>query len=90
MRKIVFALFKPYSMQYSGTSSVHPFRSVAVPWKRLGTPRAELLLQFTLPTGQSFRWKETGVDEYTGVIGQRLVCASSLNVAAGKARKMFK
>lgn len=42
-------------------------------WTALGTPTAELRLEFTLPTGQSFRWVKTGGDEYTGVIGQRVV-----------------
>lgn len=42
-------------------------------WRRLGTPRRQLCLDFTLPTGQSFRWRKTGPGEYTGVIGQRVV-----------------
>jgi hypothetical protein len=42
-------------------------------WTHLRTPRTELNLHFTLPTGQSFRWKRTSVDEYTGVIGHRVV-----------------
>ena len=45
----------------------------AAGWRLLGTPREELRLEFTLPTGQSFRWRETGPDEYTGVVGQRVV-----------------
>jgi hypothetical protein len=42
-------------------------------WRSLGTPRAQLCLDFTLPTGQSFRWRRTGEGEYTGVVGARLV-----------------
>lgn len=42
-------------------------------WSSLGTPAAELRLEFTLPTGQSFRWRKTGEAEYTGVIGTRVV-----------------
>ena len=42
-------------------------------WRSLGTPPTELRLEFTLPTGQSFRWRATGPDEYTGVIQQRVV-----------------
>lgn len=42
-------------------------------WTLLGTPPAELQLDFTLPTGQSFRWQRTGDGEFTGVIGQRVV-----------------
>jgi hypothetical protein len=42
-------------------------------WRRLGTPRAQLTLAFTLPTGQSFRWRQTAADEFTGVVGRRVV-----------------
>ncbi|CAG9465666.1 unnamed protein product [Pedinophyceae sp. YPF-701] len=45
----------------------------ALPWRRLGTPAIELRLDVTLPTGQSFRWRESGPGSYTGVIGQRVV-----------------
>lgn len=46
---------------------------MAVRWQSLGAPRRELNLHFTLPTGQSFRWRKTGEDEYTGLIGPRVV-----------------
>lgn len=49
----------------------------ALSWRSLGTPAAELTLNCTLPTGQSFRWRRTGKDEYTGVIGQRVVRAGT-------------
>lgn len=42
-------------------------------WRLLGAPASELRLEFTLPTGQSFRWQQTGAGEYSGVIGQRVV-----------------
>ncbi len=44
-------------------------------WHPLGTSAVELRLEHTLPTGQSFRWRQTGDAplEYTGVIGQRAV-----------------
>lgn len=43
-------------------------------WKGLGTPKTELRLEYTLPTGQSFRWKNiSGSDEYLGVMGERVV-----------------
>ena len=44
-----------------------------VKWQSLGTSRQELTLDFTLPTGQSFRWRRSGEAEYTGVLNQRLV-----------------
>lgn len=42
-------------------------------WVSLNVSAAELQLCFTLPTGQSFRWRETAACEYTGVIGTRVV-----------------
>ncbi len=39
----------------------------------LATTKQELCLDFTLPTGQSFRWRRTGENEYTGVVANRLV-----------------
>ena len=42
-------------------------------WHSLAMPREELCLAFTLPTGQSFRWRKTGKDMYTGVVHQRVV-----------------
>ena len=47
--------------------------AVEAGWKSLGTPRSELTLDFSLPTGQSFRWRRSGDNEYTGVLNQRLV-----------------
>lgn len=42
-------------------------------WRSLDTTREELCLDFTLPTGQSFRWRATGHGQYEGVIGSRAV-----------------
>ena len=42
-------------------------------WQSLGAGPAELTLDFTLPTGQSFRWRQTGVAEFTGVVDNRVV-----------------
>lgn len=42
-------------------------------WVSLNVSASELQLCFTLPTGQSFRWRETAACEYTGVIGSRVV-----------------
>lgn len=42
-------------------------------WCSLGVGRAELCLDLTLPTGQSFRWRKTGVSQFTGVVGAHLV-----------------
>lgn len=41
-----------------------------------GTTKEELSLEFTLPTGQSFRWRRVEAAEptYDGVVGQRAVC----------------
>ena len=39
---------------------------------------SELRLEWTLPTGQSFRWRQTGSEpiEFTGMVGQRAVRGS--------------
>ena len=45
----------------------------AAGWHSLAAPPSELRLEFTLPTGQSFRWRQTGPQEFTGVVQQRVV-----------------
>ena len=42
-------------------------------WISLGVGAKELRLENTLPTGQSFRWRETTEGDYVGVIGERVV-----------------
>ena len=46
-------------------------------WQSLGAAPAELTLDFTLPTGQSFRWRQTGQAEFTGVVDNRVVSCNS-------------
>jgi N-glycosylase/DNA lyase len=50
-------------------------------WTLLGTPSTELRLEFTLPTGQSFRWRESSPDsgEFTGVLGRRAMALRQLD-----------
>ncbi|KAK9805430.1 hypothetical protein WJX73_005270 [Symbiochloris irregularis] len=40
-------------------------------WRSLRTTANELRLDFTLPTGQTFRWRLVSPGEYSGIIGQR-------------------
>ena len=47
-------------------------------WRFLGTPSEELRLEYTLPTGQSFRWRDMGEGLFTGVIGKRVVSSPIL------------
>eukprot|EP00850_Spirogloea_muscicola_P024078 SM000436S15711 [mRNA] locus=s436:19710:27179:- [translate_table: standard] len=47
-------------------------------WRSLGAGPAELCLARTLPTGQTFRWRQTGDVQFTGVIGSRLVSLRQL------------
>ncbi len=49
----------------------------SVAWQSLGAAPAELTLDFTLPTGQSFRWRQTGEAEFTGVVDNRVVSCNS-------------
>jgi hypothetical protein len=51
----------------------HPIRPDSEGWRPLGTPPAELALDYTLPTGQSFRWRRAAPGEYVGVVGRRAV-----------------
>ena len=55
-------------------------------WCSLGTPAAELRLEWTLPTGQSFRWRRAGEDEWVGVVGQRAVSGASQALLPAVAR----
>ena len=56
-------------------------------WRSLAMPKKELCLAFTLPTGQSFRWRKTGEDTYTGVIYQRVVsCSAPLHLSLHEAQ----
>lgn len=48
-------------------------------WNFLGTPRTELRLEFTLPTGQSFRWTKVTNDTYLGVVHKRAVLLQQLD-----------
>ncbi|KAI8474872.1 MAG: DNA glycosylase [Monoraphidium minutum] len=57
----------------AGPAAAAPPPAAALQWRLLGTPPSELTLDFTLPTGQSFRWRRTAPNEYTGVIGRRVV-----------------
>ncbi|KAL3513661.1 hypothetical protein ACH5RR_026378 [Cinchona calisaya] len=47
-------------------------------WVPLNIGKIELYLPLTFPTGQTFRWKETGPLQYTGVIGPHLVSLKQL------------
>lgn len=48
-------------------------------WQSLQAPSDELKLDFTLPTGQSFRWRRTGEAEFTGVVDNRVVSCRHLH-----------
>ena len=50
-----------------------PAEALQHTWTDLGTSAQELSLDFTLPTGQSFRWKTHSPGEYFGVVGERAV-----------------
>ena len=55
-------------------SAVHKSGGDQLQWDLLGCPHTELRLEYTMPTGQSFRWVNLKDDElYVGVIGCRVV-----------------
>ncbi|KAL5559656.1 hypothetical protein UlMin_035867 [Ulmus minor] len=48
-------------------------------WVSLDLAQSELSLPLTFPTGQTFRWKQTGPLQYTGVVGSHLVSLKHLS-----------
>uniref|UniRef100_A0A2P2P0P2 DNA-(apurinic or apyrimidinic site) lyase n=1 Tax=Rhizophora mucronata TaxID=61149 RepID=A0A2P2P0P2_RHIMU len=42
-------------------------------WAPLNLSQSELSLPLTFPTGQTFRWKQTGPLQYTGTLGPHLI-----------------
>ncbi|CAN6679330.1 unnamed protein product [Malus baccata var. baccata] len=47
-------------------------------WVPLNLTQSELSLPLTFPTGQTFRWRQTGPLQYTGVVGCHLVSLEHL------------
>ncbi|XP_050363498.1 N-glycosylase/DNA lyase OGG1 [Argentina anserina] len=47
-------------------------------WVPLNLTQSELSLPLTFPTGQTFRWRQTGPLQYTGVIGSHLISLQHL------------
>ncbi|PIA47496.1 hypothetical protein AQUCO_01400262v1 [Aquilegia coerulea] len=52
-------------------------------WVPLNLSKSELFLPLTLPTGQTFRWKQTGVFQFTGVVKSHLVSLKQLDNGNG-------
>ncbi|CAK9168740.1 unnamed protein product [Ilex paraguariensis] len=48
-------------------------------WVPLNLGKSELYLPLTFPTGQTFRWKQTGPLQYTGAVGSNLVSLKQLD-----------
>ncbi|KAL8141235.1 hypothetical protein V2J09_007256 [Rumex salicifolius] len=48
-------------------------------WVPLNLGKSELFLPLTFPTGQTFRWKQTGELQYTGVVKSNLVSLKHLD-----------
>lgn len=65
--------------QLSATQSSSGFALNSMEWQSLEAPSDELKLDFTLPTGQSFRWRRTGEAEFTGVVDNRVVSCRHLH-----------
>ena len=60
-------------MAVGGSDDASPPGAASDGWVSLGTCGAELRLDNTLPTGQSFRWRKTTEGDYVGVVGERVV-----------------
>ncbi|XP_058097473.1 N-glycosylase/DNA lyase OGG1 [Magnolia sinica] len=48
-------------------------QSPPLSWEPLNIQRSELSLPLTFPTGQTFRWKQTGPSQFTGPIKSHLI-----------------
>ena len=66
--RVVSAATQDFSAKACISDTAH-----SMAWQSLGAGPKELTLDFTLPTGQSFRWRQTGVAEFTGVVDNRVV-----------------
>ena len=56
----------------------NPTKKLKSKWVPLNLTQSELSLPLTFPTGQTFRWKQTGPLQYTGVVDSHLVSLTHL------------
>ncbi|KAE8100695.1 hypothetical protein FH972_018564 [Carpinus fangiana] len=73
----------PPTPPFSTTKITRPFSKKPKPatppkWVSLGLTQSELSLPLTFPTGQTFRWRQTGPLQYTGVVHSHLVSLKHL------------
>ncbi|XP_062101508.1 N-glycosylase/DNA lyase OGG1 [Humulus lupulus] len=59
-------------------SLLKPTSTPITKWAPLNLSKSELSLPLTFPTGQTFRWKQTGPLQYTGAVGPHLVSLKHL------------
>ncbi|XP_043704753.1 N-glycosylase/DNA lyase OGG1 isoform X2 [Telopea speciosissima] len=59
------------------TSSLNQTKNLK--WETLNLGKSELFLPLTFPTGQIFRWKQTGPFQYTGVVKNHLFSLRQLD-----------
>ncbi|KAF6170567.1 hypothetical protein GIB67_031975 [Kingdonia uniflora] len=55
-----------------------PLKEETLIWEPLNLSKSELYLPLTFPTGQTFRWKQTGPSQYTGVVKSHLLSLKQL------------
>ncbi|GAB2289835.1 8-oxoguanine glycosylase ogg1 [Dionaea muscipula] len=71
---------KPKRSLIQKLNSLHsPNPSQILKWVPLNLGKSELSLPLTFPTGQTFRWKQTGPLQYTGVVKSYLVSLKHLD-----------
>ncbi|KAF8405699.1 hypothetical protein HHK36_007776 [Tetracentron sinense] len=58
-------------------------------WEPLNLGKSELFLPLTFPTGQTFRWKQTGPFQYTGVVNSHLLSLKQLDNGDGDVAYFF-
>ncbi|XP_065880772.1 N-glycosylase/DNA lyase OGG1 isoform X2 [Euphorbia lathyris] len=57
--------------------------TITTTWAPLDLAQSELSLPLTFPTGQTFRWKQTGPLQYTGTLGPHLISLKHHHENAG-------
>uniref|UniRef100_A0A2N9HIX7 DNA-(apurinic or apyrimidinic site) lyase n=1 Tax=Fagus sylvatica TaxID=28930 RepID=A0A2N9HIX7_FAGSY len=62
----------------SQTHHTKKSKPTTIKWVPLNLTQSELSLPLTFPTGQTFRWKQTGPLQYTGVVHSHLVSLNHL------------
>ncbi|KAJ3675217.1 hypothetical protein LUZ60_004259 [Juncus effusus] len=68
----------------SSNSTSRRSLALSFDWEPLPFSQSELFLPLNLPTGQSFRWRQTGPLQFTGVVGSHLVSLTHVETSPSR------